>query len=49
MDHPNITKVYHYTETDESYCIFMEYAGFGSAYLSKKVLLSNKPVREDKL
>lgn len=49
MDHPNIAKVYHYTETDESYCMFMEYLGFGSAYLSKKVLLSNKPVREDKL
>jgi len=49
MDHPNIAKVYHYTETDESYCIFMEYAGFGSNYLSKKVLHSNKPVREDKL
>lgn len=27
----------------------MEYAGFGSAYLSKKVILGNKPVREDKL
>lgn len=27
----------------------MEYAGFGSNYLSKKVLLGNKPVREDKL
>jgi len=27
----------------------MEYAGFGSAYLSKKVLLGNKPIRDDKL
>ena len=29
--------------------IFMEYAGFGSNYLSKKVLLNQKAVREDKL
>jgi len=49
MDHPNIIKVFHYTETEESYCMFMEYAGFGSNYLSKKVLLNQKPVREDKL
>lgn len=49
MDHPNIIKLYHYAETEETYCMFMEYAGFGSNYLSKKVHLNQKPVREDKL
>lgn len=49
MDHPNIIKVHHTAETDERYILFMEYAGFGSNYLSKKVLLNQKPVREDKL
>ena len=49
LDHPNIIKVYHTAETEGQFMIFMEYAGFGSNYLSKKVLLNQKAVREDKL
>ena len=49
MDHPNIVKAYNYTETDKNYCLFMEYAGYGSDYLSRRVLTKNKPVKEEKL
>lgn len=49
LDHPNIIKVFHTAETEGQFMIFMEYAGFGSNYLSKKVLLNQKAVREDKL
>ena len=37
MDHPNIVKAFHCTETDKAYCIFMEYAGYGSDYLSRQI------------
>ena len=49
MDHPNITKGWHYSETEKLYCIYMEYAGFGSDYLSRRVHGKNKPVKEDKM
>lgn len=49
MDHPNIVKGLHYCETDKLYCIYMEYAGFGSDYLSRKVLGKNKPVKDEKM
>ena len=49
MDHPNIVKAYHYTETDKNYYIYMEYAGFGSDYLMRRVIVKNKPVNEFKL
>lgn len=49
MDHPNIIKVFHYAETEKYFCIYMEYAGFGSDYLSKRVLQRNKPVKGEKL
>lgn len=49
LEHPNIIKVHHTAETETQFMIFMEYAGFGSNYLSKKVLLNQKAVREDKL
>lgn len=49
MDHPNIVKAYHYAQTDNLYCIFMEYAGYGSDYLSKRVLAKNKPVKEENM
>ena len=49
MDHPNIVKAFHYAETDKNYCIYMEYAGYGSDYLSRRVLGKNKPVQDMKL
>lgn len=49
MDHQNIVKAFHYTETDKNYCIYMEYAGYGSDYLSRRVLRKNKPVQDDKM
>lgn len=49
MDHPNIVKGLHYCETDKLYCIYMEYAGFGSDYLSRRVLGKNKPVKDEKM
>lgn len=49
MDHPNIVKVHHYMETDKLYCIYMEYAGYGSDYLTRRILGKNKPVKDDKM
>ena len=49
MDHPNIVKAHHYAETDKNYCIYMEYAGYGSDYLSRRVLNKNKPVKDEKM
>ena len=49
MDHPNIVKALHYTETDKHFCVYMEYAGYGSDWLSRRVLGKNKPVKEEKL
>jgi len=49
MNHPNIVKVFHYGETDKYYCIYMEYAGYGSDYLTRHVLGKNKPVKDEKL
>ena len=49
MDHPNIVKAFHYGETERHFCLYMEYAGYGSNYLSRRVLTKNKPVKEDKL
>ena len=49
MDHPNITKGWQYSETEKLYCIYMEYAGFGSDYLSRRVLGKNKPVNDEKM
>jgi len=49
MDHPNIIKAFHYAETEKNYCIYMEYAGYGSDYLSRRVLAKNKPIKADKL
>ncbi len=49
MDHQNIIKAYHYSETEKSYCLYMEYAGYGSDYLSRRVMGKNKPVKDEKL
>jgi len=49
MDHPNIVKAFHYSQTDAHYCIYMEYAGYGSDYISRRVLGKNKPVKDDKM
>ena len=49
MDHPNIIKAYHCAQNDKAYCIYMEYAGYGSAYLSRQVLRKNKPVKNHKM
>ena len=49
MDHPNIVKAHHYAETDKHYCVYMEYAGYVSDWLSRRVLGKNKPVKEEKL
>jgi serine/threonine protein kinase len=49
MDHPNIIKPLHYSETDKFYCVYMEYAGYGSNYLSRRVLGKNRPVKDEKM
>ena len=49
MDHPNIVRAYDYTETEKHFCLYMEYAGYGSDYLSRRVLLKMKAVQEEKL
>ena len=49
MDHPNIIKAFHCTENEKSYCIYMEYAGYGSDYLSRQVIRKNKAVKDAKL
>ena len=49
MDHPNIVRAFHYAETEKNHCIYMEYAGYGSDYLSRRVLGKNKPVKDEKL
>ena len=49
MDHPNIVQAFNYAETEKNYCIYMEYAGYGSDYLSRRVLGKNKPIKDEKL
>jgi novel protein kinase C eta type len=49
MDHSNIIKCFHYTETPERFCLYMEYAGYGSDYLTKKIYVKNTQIKEDKL
>lgn len=49
MEHPNIVKAFHYGETEKNFCTFMEYAGYGSDYLSRRVLIKNKPVKDEQL
>jgi len=50
LDHPNIVKLHHYTETDERYSLFMEYAGDNSNYLVRKIVSEGRPIRnEEKL
>ena len=36
-NHRNIIKMYHYTETSERFIMFMEYAGWSSDYLERKI------------
>lgn len=47
MDHPNIVKAYHCGENEKHFCVYMEYAGYGSNYLSRRVLSKNKPVKDE--
>ena len=49
MDHPNIVKAFHISENSKAYQIFMEYAGYGSDYLSRKVIRKNKGIKSAKL
>ena len=49
MDHPNIVRAFHYSESEKNYCLYMEYAGYGSDYLSRRVLGKNKPIKDEKL
>ena len=49
MDHPNIVKAFHVAENSKAYHIFMEYAGYGSDYLSRKVIRKNKAIKSAKL
>ena len=48
MNHPNIIKAFHYGETEKNFMIYMEYAGYGSNYLTRR-LAKNKPVAEERL
>ena len=49
LDHPNIVKAYQYSETEKHFTLWMEYAGYGSDYLARRVLGKNKPVKENQL
>lgn len=49
LDHPNIIKAYHYAQSDKFFMLFMEYAGFGSTYLSRRVFGKNRPIKERRL
>ena len=50
-NHPNIIKMLHYTETDERFVMYMEYAGWSSDYLERKLqgYQQCQPVRNKKL
>ena len=49
MDHPNIVKCFNYTESPERFSLYMEYAGFGSNYLEKKIYIDHKSIKEEKI
>ena len=50
-NHPNIIKMLHYTETNERFVMYMEYAGWSSDYLERKLqgYQQCQPVRNKKL
>jgi len=43
LNHPNIVKLHHFTETAERFELFMEYAGWSSDYLAQKILNESSP------
>ena len=43
MSHPNIVKLYDYSDTPEEYQLFMEYADKGD-YLCKKIIEVSKSI-----
>ena len=49
MDHPNIVKCFNYSESSERFYLFMEYAGYGSNYLEKKIHFDHKSIKEEKI
>jgi serine/threonine protein kinase len=42
--HPNIIRVMDICETESYYVLYMEYAGFGSDYIPRKIR-TNSPIR----
>ena len=49
MDHPNIVKAFHCAQNSKAYSIYMEYAGYGSDYLSRRVIRKNKAIKDAKM
>ena len=49
MDHPNIVKAFHCAQNSKAYSIYMEYAGYGSDYLSRQVIRKNKAIKDAKM
>ena len=49
IDHPNIVKLFGYTETTTDYVLLMEYAGENCDYLSRKVLRDLSPIKSESL
>mmetsp|Transcript_48139 Transcript_48139/g.35329 ORF Transcript_48139/g.35329 Transcript_48139/m.35329 type:complete len:81 (+) Transcript_48139:279-521(+) len=46
MDHQNIVELYNYTETPDSYVMFMEFCDRGS-YFSDKILERHTPIKNN--
>ena len=49
MDHPNIVKAFHCAQNSKAYSIYMEYAGYGSDYLSRQVIRKKKAIKDAKM
>ena len=45
VHHPNIIKLFGYTETQDEYILLMEYAGDNCNYLCTKINEKNEPIR----
>lgn len=44
MHHKNIIKCYHYAESTDRFCMYLEYGGFGSNVLTNQILHKGKAV-----
>lgn len=44
MHHQNIIKCFHYAESADQFCMYLEYGGFGSNVLTNQILHKGKAV-----